>query len=228
MSTSAAATGAPQTVRRRWMRNLSTRAPLWVALLVLAILTAARPSAVTRLDLMAYDLFAPSHRADAGAVVVLAIDDETLSSVGRWPWPRTVHAQVLDALREAGVATVGMNLLFTEADASPGADASLAQAALRHGGVVLALTPALGVDGAMTDGLPIAVLRDAAARLGHVDAEIDSDGQVRRRRAPPSGLGSGLARAGVTRGGTRSPARAARRRAPFCGRAGATRLAPRP
>ena len=182
MSSAAAATGAPQSVRRRWMRNLSTRAPLWVALLVLAILTATQPTAVTRLDLMAYDLFAPSHRAGAGAgaVVVLAIDDETLAAVGRWPWPRTVHARVLDTLREAGVATVGMNILFTEADASADADAALAQAALRHGGVVLALTPALGVDGAMADGLPVPMLREAAARLGHVDAEIDSDGQVRR------------------------------------------------
>jgi diguanylate cyclase (GGDEF)-like protein len=32
----------------------------------------------------------------------------------------------------------------------------------------------------MVDGLPIPVLRDAAAQLGHVDAEIDLDGRVRR------------------------------------------------
>ena len=161
-----------------WPRLL---VPLWIALAVIGLLTWQQPAAVTRLDLLAYDVLLPSHAAPADAAVVLAIDDESLTRLGRWPWPRSLHAQLIDNLHDAGVSTVGLTVLFTESAAADDAgDSALAQAMRRHGGVVLPLAPLQQVNGAIIDGMPTAVLRAAAPRLGHVDAEIDLDGQVRR------------------------------------------------
>jgi diguanylate cyclase (GGDEF)-like protein len=161
-----------------WSRLLL---PMWTALAVIAVLTWARPASVARLDLLAYDMMLPSHPRAADVAVVLAIDDESLARIGRWPWPRAVHAQLLDKLAQAGVPVVGFTVLFSEPEEGSGAgDSALAQAMRRQGGVVLPLAPLQQVDGTIVNDLPTPVLRAASARLGHVDAEIDLDGQVRR------------------------------------------------
>jgi len=152
--------------------------PMWTALAVVAVLAWLQPAAVTRLDLLVYDALLPSHPPAADSAVVLAIDDESLTRLGRWPWPRAVHARMLDALRGAGVPVVGFTVLF--ADATDADDATLAQAMRRQGGVVLPVAPLQLVDGTIVDGLPTMALREATARMGHVDAEIDLDGRVRR------------------------------------------------
>jgi diguanylate cyclase (GGDEF)-like protein len=113
--------------RPRWARRLAGWAPSSVALLVVALLMVVRPAPVERLDLLAYDVMAPSHPVGAGAAVVVAIDDDSLASIGRWPWPRSVHADVIDALRVAGVSAVALDILFTEGDVSdPQGDSQLA------------------------------------------------------------------------------------------------------
>ena len=38
------------------------------------------------------------HKA-SGDIVLIKIDDESLRTVGRWPWPRRRHAEMIDALR---------------------------------------------------------------------------------------------------------------------------------
>ena len=36
--------------------------------------------------------------------------------VGRWPWPRLVHATVIDYLAAAGAKVIGYDILFPERD----------------------------------------------------------------------------------------------------------------
>ncbi|MBK9440392.1 MAG: adenylate/guanylate cyclase domain-containing protein [Comamonadaceae bacterium] len=49
-------------------------------------------------------------------VRVIDIDEESLSRIGQWPWPRTRIAELVDHLRQAGVAAIGFDFLFAEAD----------------------------------------------------------------------------------------------------------------
>jgi diguanylate cyclase (GGDEF)-like protein len=148
------------------------------------LLTWLNPSAVQRLDLLAYDLLLPSHTASAQPPVVIAIDDASLATLGRWPWPRAVHAQMVNRLQDAGASAIGMAVLFSEPDTrNPASDHALAAAIARHGKVVLALAPAQQADGRIAAAplLPTLVMADAQAppSLGHVDVEIDADGQTR-------------------------------------------------
>jgi eukaryotic-like serine/threonine-protein kinase len=55
-----------------------------------------------------------SDRAPASQIVVLAIDDTSIANIGRWPWSRDVHAQVIDQLAQAGAKTIVLTSLFLE------------------------------------------------------------------------------------------------------------------
>jgi hypothetical protein len=39
-----------------------------------------------------------SARQPSDRVAIIAIDDQSIANIGRWPWPRDVHAQLIDQL----------------------------------------------------------------------------------------------------------------------------------
>lgn len=59
----------------------------------------------------------PAARVVPGAkVVIIDIDEKSLSRIGQWPWPRTVVADLIAALRDYGVPVVGFDVVFAEPD----------------------------------------------------------------------------------------------------------------
>ena len=78
---------------------------------------------VANIELQTYDLRVAATARPSGpsdAVVLIAIDDESLRRmeplVGRWPWPRLIHATVIDYLASAGAKVIGYDVLFAERD----------------------------------------------------------------------------------------------------------------
>jgi len=62
-------------------------------------------------------------------VLVVDIDDASLTRLGQWPWPRTRIAALVDRLTAAGVAAIGFDVMFAEPDrTSPRAMVDLWQA----------------------------------------------------------------------------------------------------
>ena len=180
----AGASRPPHGPPSRWEQAL-LRALWWLAGSGTALLLFwLNPSPVQRLDLLAYDLLLPTISAGAEPPVVVAIDDASLAALGRWPWPRELHARMIDRLHEAGASAIGMAVLFSEPDTrNPASDAALAAAIARHGHVVLASAPAEQPKGrtAAAPLRPSLVLADAQNPpvLGHADVEMDLDGQSR-------------------------------------------------
>lgn len=66
------------------------------------------------------------HDGKSPNLVILNIDDETLNTVGRWPWTRTRHAKILDHLAQYGARVVLFDVVFPEPE-SPEADGAFAQ-----------------------------------------------------------------------------------------------------
>ena len=63
---------------------------------------------------------------DADAPVkVIDIDDQSIARFGQWPWPRSRIAELVDRLREARVAAIAFDMVFSEPDRTS-ADAFLA------------------------------------------------------------------------------------------------------
>ncbi len=166
----------------RLARAVARGAWWWTGAAAALVLAWLQPEGLRRLDLLVHDLLLPQRAASAQAPVVVAIDDASLARLGRWPWPRTLHARMVERLTEAGAAGIGFAVLFTEPDTlNPAGDVALARAIARHGQVVLAATPSRQADGRITTSLPLAgfTTGPGGARVGHVDVEVDLDGQSR-------------------------------------------------
>ncbi len=73
------------------------------------------------LERKAYDV---GLRATGGApsdrIAVIAIDEQSIANIGRWPWPRDVHARMIDALAQAKAKVVAHTVLFSEPQLDPG------------------------------------------------------------------------------------------------------------
>jgi serine phosphatase RsbU (regulator of sigma subunit)/CHASE2 domain-containing sensor protein len=48
--------------------------------------------------------------------VIIDIDDESLQQFGRWPWPRTRLAQLIEETHRLGALAVGLDMILPEAD----------------------------------------------------------------------------------------------------------------
>jgi adenylate cyclase len=122
-------------------------------------------------------------------VAVVAIDDTSFGELKRrWPFPRSLHARVIDRLRAAGARQIAYDVQFTE-PTSPGQDGALYDAVARARHVVLSTTE-VGAGGA-TDVLGgDENLRRAGARAGHTGAPAESDGIIRRVEQRVDGLES--------------------------------------
>lgn len=135
-----------------------------------------------RLDDRLYDLhLATWPQPPDEDVVVVAIDDRSLAELGQWPWPRDLHARLLDRLGEAGVRGVALDLILAEPDRNgPERDLALAAALRRGGRIALPVFPApLHPNGPPVEVLPTPTLAAAAPALGHTDVELDAEGAVR-------------------------------------------------
>jgi adenylate cyclase len=55
-------------------------------------------------------------RQPSGQVVVVAIDERSIEAEGRWPWSRAKLARLVDALAGGGVAAVGFDVIWSDAD----------------------------------------------------------------------------------------------------------------
>src|SRR6185503_16162731 len=70
-----------------------------------------------RLDQTLYDaVLTLRHRPAPQDVVIVAIDQQSLDQIGRWPWRRAIHATMLERLTEAGAKGVAFDILLAEPD----------------------------------------------------------------------------------------------------------------
>jgi len=168
-------------IRSRLGRSIGRRFLLeWIATGCLAIAFVALSSSwrlTASLDHFVYDDFlAMSAKTVSNDIVVVEIDDDSIEALGRWPWPRSVHARLIDALARSGAAAIVYDVLFTE----PGADdPALARAIAASKTYLPILLAPADADGHREAVLPVAALAGAAAGLGHINFEVDSDGVVR-------------------------------------------------
>jgi len=51
-----------------------------------------------------------------GETVIAAIDEKSLGELGRWPWPRTTIAGLVNKLKGYGAKAVGFDIVFSEPD----------------------------------------------------------------------------------------------------------------
>jgi len=59
-------------------------------------------------------------RSPSEKIAVIAIDDESINNLGRWPWPRDLHAELINRLTQGGAKVIGQTVFFLEPQIDPG------------------------------------------------------------------------------------------------------------
>ena len=114
-------------------------------------------------------------------IAIAAIDEKSIVAYGRFPWPRQVMAKAIDALNASQPKVIAADVLFVDPTNDAG-DAALARSIAGAGNVVLA---AQLIDSPVHGGpsnwlLPLPALASAAAAIGHVNVQVESEGVARQ------------------------------------------------
>ena len=98
----------------------------WTYIAFVSVLIAAAvllryfdPFFVSALRLIAFDGYQRLHPEQYDPqlpIRIVDIDEQSLSKIGQWPWPRTTIANLVEDLASKGAAVVGFDVLFAEPD----------------------------------------------------------------------------------------------------------------
>ncbi len=178
------------------MKNMKKDIRSWRALLVggavglvaaLAYLSGVFGSWDNRLS----DLLYLPHQVDP-RIYIVSIDDTSLTQIGRWPWPRSVHAELIDKLKEAGARVIAYDVNFPEPSVEKD-DQALADSIKAAGNVVLPIEMQFIISRGQVTYDPqkvvssIPLIGSAAAASGHVNSPPDTDNIFRRVSLSVSG-----------------------------------------
>ncbi len=113
-----------------------------------------------------YDFASTSNsRQPTDRIAVIAIDDQSIANIGRWPWPREVHAELIDKLAAAKVKTVAHTAFFFE----PQTDRGLV--------FIRKMKQALGP--ALDPGNPQGAINEQLAKvIAEAEVALDSDAKL--------------------------------------------------
>ena len=86
--------------------------------LAAAVLSLTRPAALANVEYAVYDRlvrWTPT-RQPSGKIVIVDVDEKSLTRIGQWPWRRDVISRLIDSLRDRGAAAVALDIMFPESD----------------------------------------------------------------------------------------------------------------
>ncbi len=187
---SAAVDGIRLSTRRT---KLAVLTAIVATLISLASLTGAWSLA----DLRAYDYLSTIGRPalPADGPVIVAIDEPSMAEIGsQWPWPRALHARLIEALRNAGARAIALDVVFAEPAADTENDVALAAAlgpdVVLAGDQSVIETPQ-AEQFVRTEPLPL--FTDRGAKVGIASVNLSEDGTLRQVPAYADGFAATLA-----------------------------------
>lgn len=106
--------------------RVTRRIPEWViglAITLVVLVTAwIRPAFLEAIEYQLFDLRLKwfGSRAPAQNIAIVAIDEESITKLGRWPWPRSRMAALVDLLAAKGARVIGLGLILSEPEEQSG------------------------------------------------------------------------------------------------------------
>ena len=96
----------------------------WFLGLVIAVVVfgfARMSGFIPGLERWAYDLGVKmTSKNPSDKIAVIAVDEQSIANIGRWPWPREVQAKLIDQLAAAKAKVIGNTVFFFEPQKDPG------------------------------------------------------------------------------------------------------------
>ncbi len=188
----------------------SQRPPGWpfsirsIRLLVLALVTLITISLISRLpawtltELRTFDYLStvddPTPPADGP--IIVAIDEPALADINaQWPWPRSLHAELVKQLRAAGARAIALDIIMAEpstAENDEAITAAVGPDVVLAGDETLIKTPQADQ---LLRTTPLPQMTDAGARTGIASITLNGDGIFRNIPSYEDGFAMELAKA---------------------------------
>jgi len=95
----------------------------WFAGLIIStlVIVFSSTSPMQSIERSAYDWgMRSTERFPSDKIAVIAIDDQSIANLGRWPWSRELHSDMIDMLSKSGAKTIGETVFFLEPQVDPG------------------------------------------------------------------------------------------------------------
>lgn len=115
----------------------------------------------------------------SGDIAIVKIDNGSLRKIGRWPWPRRVHAQLVDELTKAGANRIFIDIQFYGAS-DPADDRLFTEALKRSKRVVLAARGSSAPNSSRTAEEPPLGMFGDNAEFGSISAKYNYQNAVWR------------------------------------------------
>jgi adenylate cyclase len=116
-------------------------------------------------------------------ITVVGIDEASFSELGlQWPWPRRLHAELIDRLAAAGAVLIVFDIVFAE-PSNKEDDKRFANSIQRAGNVVLAADRVYRESSSIRQWLrldPLKQFTDAGAQVGLASVTLDPDLVIRQ------------------------------------------------
>ena len=118
-------------------------------------------------------------------ILIVSIDEDSFDELNmQWPWPRSLHAQLIDQISRGKPAVIGLDILFAEPSSlGPEDDLALGEAIGRAGNVVLAAGLTLFEGQAFLKqslNPPIKTIRQHSRGFGPVNFPLEDDAFIRK------------------------------------------------
>ncbi|MBY3193544.1 adenylate/guanylate cyclase domain-containing protein [Rhizobium laguerreae] len=168
---------------------------------LIAISLLSRLPAWSLLELRSFDYLSTvdDPRPPPGGPVIVAIDEPSLADINaQWPWPRSLHAQLITQLRAAGARVIGLDIILAEPSTQENDNAitgAVGPDVVLAGDETLIDTPQATQLIRVT---PLQQLTEAGAKTGIASVDLGGDGTFRRIPAYEDGFAATLAKASGT------------------------------
>jgi len=136
-------------------------------------------------DMKAYDIYScvRGSMPPPQDIVIVGIDESSFSMIDLpWPWPRSMHGELIRALRSSGARGIIMDIIFS-GPSRPREDKAMAEAIRQYGNVTLAADIEIVKTERFAQRIlvtPIEEFLNAGAFFGVSSIPVDSDNVVRR------------------------------------------------
>ncbi len=127
-------------------------------------------------------MVASAPNKSAFPITIIGIDEASFAELGlQWPWPRSLHAELIDQLATAGAAVIVFDIVFAEPSNSED-DTRFADSIRQAGNVVLSADRVYHESSSLRQWLrvdPLQIFTDVGAQVGLASVALDSDLVVR-------------------------------------------------
>ncbi|MEW9698530.1 CHASE2 domain-containing protein [Paenibacillus sp. SI8] len=120
-------------------------------------------------------------------IKIVKIDEKSLTAIGKFPWDRSVYAQVIEKLELSGAAAIGVDVVMAEPSKNPADDKALADVLAKYHNVIMPIQinyPAIqkSAGDLVPENIDYPSLSLTADRekMAHINVLVDKDGKARR------------------------------------------------